>query len=48
MLTFQINVLIQFLASCTCFEHRVFIISSLAGERLQHVIPPEGLLPYVT
>ena len=23
---FQSNVLIQFLASCTCFEHQVFII----------------------
>jgi len=26
MHNFQINVLIQFLASSTCFEHRVFII----------------------
>jgi len=26
MHTFQINVLIQFLVSSTCFEHRVFVI----------------------
>jgi len=26
MYSFQITVLIQFLVSCTCFEHRVFII----------------------
>ena len=31
MHTFQINVLIQFLASSTCFEHHVFIIRKTIG-----------------
>jgi hypothetical protein len=43
MHTFEINVLIQFLVSSTCFEHHVFIISSLAGGRMQRIHLPDSI-----